>query len=276
MPKLFIEAANNDNFIKQRYNDTITNLGNNSRLADFNVNVRTSARLSVNMRPHVVLSLLYNGFYENIYQQAKRISSISNRTIDQELQRLLGSYYKKRVSLDSVMEIPENSYYAALNFGGLGAPRYGSICIILGGLAINRNDAVFIAKDSLNNFVDDDGNVNISELVSNACSSFALPELCCIKHLDDPLLDDPISWPGMACNDNVYVEAVVNQDMTSALVSEIRIEKNEYDALMELALGGMYGKSKGNAERALAQDFLNIVVKARECRIPISALEIMP
>ncbi|WP_105417458.1 hypothetical protein [Neorhizobium sp. T25_27] len=274
MPKLFVEATNNDQPIRQLFETATRSLPDPSKLQDFCVGVRTSGRLSINMRPHVVGAVLSKGYYENIYQQAKKLSGISKRSVEQELRRLLGEYFSKRIALDAALEIPDTIYYAAVNLGGLGAPKYGSFCVILNGLAVDQDKAVFVASDSLQNYVDDNANVNVAGLIANACSKLSLPELCCLKHAGDPLIHDSLSWSRMACNDNTYVEAIVDEQLTPTSIAEIRIARTEYDALMDLALGGMYGKTRGNADRALAQDFLEIVAQAEAYKIPLNAMEI--
>lgn len=273
MPNLFAEASNNDALIRASYEEKIADIGDIRIISEFHDYVEKNGAISINMRPHVLRTLLTSGKYENIYQLCEKLSIISGKTSDEEMKRLLGPYYIKRISLDKALEIPKTAYYAALNIGGIGASKYGSLCIVLNGLASQKSDTIFIVKDSLRYYVDDSGSVKVSELISDACSSATVAKLCCIKHVDDPQLSEPLNWPVMACNNSVYVEALINHPITSSLVSEVRIEKKEYDALMDMALGGIFGDKRGDADRALAQDFVEILVKAKTLKIEIKPTE---
>lgn len=273
MPELFVEAANNNVEVQRRYDEASGTFENAQRLADFRADVRSGGRVSINMRPNVVSAILIKGQYKNIYKQAEDLAEISGRTVDAELRRLLGGYFDRRIAFDKTLEIPNTAFYAAVNLGGLGASIYGSFCIILNGLAISFNRTVYIASDSLKDFVSDDANVDLGSLLANCCSGDALPELCSLKHAYDPLMADPLNWGKMACNDNTYVEAIVDDEFTPSSISEIRIARDEYDELMRLALGGFYDKPKGNAERALAQDFLEILSQAAAYSISITTLD---
>lgn len=273
MTDIFSYALQGDNTILQKFEAMCKSSDSSATFNDLSTTVRTSGRLSINMRPHVAASLLTKGQYFTIYQVAQNHAKVSGRSVEIELQRLLGNFYKKRQAFDSALTIPRTAFYAALNLGGLGAPCYGSFCVVISGLAVTKNKIAFVKADSLNNYVQDDGTVNVEGILQDICSNAQVGALVCLKHADDPLLIDPLSWPQMACNETTYIEAVIDEALSSDQVSEIRMKKKEYDDLMNLALGGIYRKPNGDAERALAQDFLDIISAAQSASVRIEILE---
>lgn len=273
MGDVFQLAEANGPRIRAEYAALVEKLAPDTSITDLSSRTRTSAQISINMRPHVAAALFQNNTYSNIYDVARRNILVNGRPLESELRRLLGKFYTKRVAFDSAMNISTNVVYAALNMGGIGCYSYGPICVIFSNLAATKSDTAYLRADSLLNYVDDAGAVDTDRLSCDLCLSDAVSDLVCIKHFDDPKLKESLSWPQMICNNDVYIEAFLKEKPKADEIHEIRIEKAKYDEMMDLAMSGIYRPSNGDAERALSQDFIDVIVAAKQRRVSIAIIE---
>ncbi|MET7245192.1 hypothetical protein ABZT49_17710 [Methylobacterium sp. EM32] len=275
MGDVFELAEANGPRIRAEYATIVQQLAPDTSAEDLSSRVRTSAQIAINMRPHVAAAFFRTNYYGNIYEVAHRTSKLSGRDPDRELRRVLGKFYDKRIAFDRAMNLSTNIVYAALNMGGLGCYTYGHICVVLSGRAINKPGIAYLRADSLLNYVDDTGKVNEDRISCDVCLSDAVAHLVCIKHVSDPKFADSLSWPEMICNDKIYIEAFLLSRPVVEEVCEIRIAKHKYDEFMDLALCSSYRSPNGDAERALSQDFIDVILAAKERGVRIVVIEAM-
>ncbi len=273
MPTILDAAKANDAFWEAEYKALSGSKAMLALIAGLLARTHTSAYLSVNMRPSVISALLKSGIYETVFEVADRQAALIKRDPSQELRRLLGKFHDKRVAFHDAFHIPTTAFYGAVNIGGLGASDYGWFCIVLKGLAVNRPKAAYLKEDSLLSYVDNAAKVDVGRVEGEVASPARLGELVCLKHVSDPAVADPAAWPVMMCNSACYVEAIVEDTLSADQVSEMRVARHRYDYLMDLAFGGFFGR-RTEPERALAQDFIDVLSGASARSIPLQAIEV--
>lgn len=127
---LFATARTNDRDLLARMATITGALSNNDRDAAnrFAARVGHEGRISINMRPSVLLSFLVSSRHQNIYEWAAARAFRSSKTAPEIMREQLGPYYERRMAFDGFFLGGDKLRYGALNIGGLGASHYGSYC----------------------------------------------------------------------------------------------------------------------------------------------------
>ena len=101
-----------------------------SQLHQFKDWVYGTGKVSINMRPEILISFLMTGHHQNIYEWAVIRAAESHRPEDDIIREKLGVYYPRRRAFDDYLEGSRQFRYGALNVGGTGATYYGDYCVV--------------------------------------------------------------------------------------------------------------------------------------------------
>ena len=220
--------------------------------------------VSLNMRPWVFSTLLAKGRYQNIYEWAQEQADLSGRSVDEILHEKLGSYFSGRIAFDACFEQGRRFRYGALNIGGAGPTRYGAFCVVLAsGFSQGSGPVAYLMRDSLNDYVDVNGNVDTEGIRLDAALHGSRHHLTALKHSDTVLSVAEHGWPSLVCSDSGYIEAIFLADVTRQEIDEARIPEQEYQRLRALAFDD-FSRCLDEGERALVQDFVDILRAARD------------
>ncbi len=227
--------------------------------------VQTQARLSVNMKPSILRAVLKGERHLNMFEYAEREARETGRGVDEILRDRLGDWYTRRIAFEVEMGGGRNFHYHCLNVGGLGAQRFGRLCVI------DRRDPsdrppepVWIAWDSLGHEEFWDGADGLDQ---RALAEWVAPcdepgALAALKLAETPAGTGPL--PERICNNEDFIEGLCLEGLSHSEVGEIRSdEKFSDDHLQERALRiALYGASMdekldlmaAQETRALAKD----------------------
>ena len=75
-----------------------------------------------------------------------------------------------------------------------------------------------------------------------------------VKHAHECCTIAPDDWPTMVCGDESYVEAIFVGEVVPAVVTEFRVERNEYNRLAELVIKEKLGQLD-DAEKCDLKEF---------------------
>jgi len=131
-------------------------------LRQFAAEVAAQGRISINMRPFIAADFVPSGRYYNIHQAVPKAAYALKRTEEELLRKRLKAYFTRRIGFDSAFEGGKRFHYGSLNIGGVGAHRYGTICVVLSA-AFPASGAMvsYLKTDSLNGYTDATGAVDV-------------------------------------------------------------------------------------------------------------------
>lgn len=203
--------------------------------------VREEGRVSVNMKPDVLLDFLENGRYFNTFEWVEKLSEASDESFDEILREELGEWYQLRVDFEERAGAGKHFHYGALNAGGMGAPeRYGRYCVVDGRLPDGKEaDPVWIVEDSLeetSRFRDSAGQLLWRRFADWVAPADMAAELAAVKFAGTA--DDGRRLAERLCNDEDYIESASLEKPTRRHTREIRSQTD--DALQERALDSFF------------------------------------
>jgi len=195
--------------------------------------------ISINMLPGRVLSFLSLGHCDSIHRYIgslkRTIKKTSGINVDPKVlyRDLLKDWKAKRIAFEQKFDGGDKFKYGALNVGGIGiVGRYGYFCVIL-----DRSEAekylslVFIMYDSLKNYVDNNCCVNIGQLAQEIADKDHVQILSSIKHEGDIGSTPACDWPKMICNDDNYIEAIIQDKIKVEHIRIVYIKKSKLNEL---------------------------------------------
>ncbi len=197
--------------------------------------------------------------YKNIYKWASRTSAVSGRGTSEIIEEKLDAYYPKRQGFDEMFENSHEFNYGALNIGGLGAQAYGDYCVVLSdNFAMTAKDLVYLQSDSLNEYVNDFGEVDVSRLASESSTHEFRNFLAGIKLGNQIATVDESAWPSTLCSKRDYIEAIFSAEVRSGSVKEIRIAQFDFELYFMFAFEN-FRRHLGEADRYIIDNFTTIL-----------------
>lgn len=230
-------AATNQPGLRGRFTAQAASLPD---LAAVSAHIVTKGRISVNMRPQLLLSFLDTGVRLNIFERAAQLASSSLRPLEEVLQGLLGKWYRRRVNFETALGGGHRFHYGALNTGGLGAPRYGALCAIFA--SSPAHEPAWVEEDSLKGpwWESDDklepGRLGPSTALHEDVGALAALKLCAAGvpgHHD--------TWPECLCADDKYVESLTISAPELPMLVEVRVSEDYAEQLESAALASRRG-----------------------------------
>lgn len=206
------------------------------RLEKFATIIKQMGRISINFRLEDCTEFLTTGKHLNCYELAEIKAKQSGQTLDAALREHLKTYYSKRKGFSDTFENEQSFRYGALNIGGVGSSGYGEYCAILkSGFPGTGQNITYIKSDSLNDYVDLTGRVDIGTLKKDLAPDSHKCRLATIKHKQKIPIHEEKDWPSMVCSDTVYMEAVFSKPPVLASLECVRMNKQDVNAFELLA-----------------------------------------
>jgi hypothetical protein len=204
------------------------------RMDRFLEQIRAAGRIGVNMRLFVAASVFRDGAYLNRYEVAAKMAAASGRAPEEVLREGLGDYYEKRLAFDAAFEESRSFYYGALTIGGIGATKYGPVCFVARAeFAAQATRCCYVRADTLNHYIDASNTLRTDALMSDLAAPEHRHTLCLLKHAH-ALESCAEDWAAMLCSDTEYVEAVFMDKLGPEQAEDVRICKQEKQALQAL------------------------------------------
>ena len=224
---LFARANQNSGHIEARYAVCLTGeVG--PVLTEFAAFVRQEGKISINCKPTDCEQFLTTGQYWNAHELAEVAAEHAGLTKAEALQKQQGAYYIKRRGFDETFENGERFRYGALNTGGMGATHfggsYGGYCVVLqGDFPETRGEVAYVKYDSLDNYVDAAGRVDVARLGPNLAADSHKCRLAAIKHEAEITTHPRDAWPSLLCADT-YMEVVFLQPPVRTAIDRVRMD----------------------------------------------------
>lgn len=263
---IFDLASDNAPSLAERFEDVKAKASADEAdtLDRFAERVMQDGRVSMNMRPWTLSSLLSTGKHQNMYQWAEEQAGFSGRPLDEILREKLGPYYERRIAFDSAFDDGRLFRYGALNIGGAGATKYGKFCAVLASdFAAGGEDVAYLKFDSLNTYVRAKAEVDEAAISGDVASHASRDKLTALKHVHEIPTVDEHDWPGLVCSDSDYVEAIFLEEVTPQDAEEVRVPEQDYRRLRRLAFDD-FAQKRRDGTRALVQDFNDILRADRD------------
>jgi hypothetical protein len=255
---LFRVAQDNGSHLQQRFEALASDPRHDvARMTAFTELVSQNGRISINMRPSVLSSFLSRGVYLNTYALAEELARLSGRTLTDVLRERLGTFYDKRLAFDSKFENGRRFIFGALNIDGAGSENYGVFCVVLDNSVSACQQLAYLPKDSLGGYVDDHHAVAAAQIEQDASPDSHKHYLAVIKHVHELEKVDYREWTKMVCCGKQYIEAIFIMDIEPIHLEAVRLTHSEHEVFWDLAFSD-FGRRLDDAERALAQDFIDI------------------
>lgn len=205
--------------------------------------VHSDGRASMNRKPDAMLGFLEDGRLFNQFEFAERRAREQSRPVDDVLREGLGRYYDRRLAFEHAMGGGRRFYYAAMNIGGLGAPRYGPYCVVLrqGPAVAMPSEPLWVEEDSLKGpWWTEDG-------LDEGClsQSVALPSdghvLAALKLTNAGVPGPESEWANRLCNHDEYMEALLTTAPRTEDVLAVRASASYVADLEQRALESLRG-----------------------------------
>jgi hypothetical protein len=225
--------------------------------------VSVGARVSVNMKPATLARFLDGEPRRNIFEVAAEESARTEQTLEEVLRGRLKEWYARRVEFEARAGAGRHFHYGALNVGGMGAPRYGRLCVIdKRPIGTDAPDPVWIAQDSLRGpwFEKAGQPLDWDALRSAVAPCELVSDLVVVKL--ETLGPSSAALDARICNDEDYLEALSLSPLEVQHVEEIRSESE--DDLQERARRALLRDARLDEQLDLAlQDRIRTKAAAR-------------
>lgn len=258
---LFQIARENAKGLEKQLADAISRCDNNAQVTinEFTKWLFDKASVSINLPPYILAHFIQNGTYYNIYEWSREQEDLSGRPREACLREKLGTYYDRRMLFDGAFQNGEQFRYGALNAGGPGlVTKFGMFCIVLDKDFLDRIEPAYLKDDSLFVCFIARGEVDLSKVGSIVAPHSHRHVLAAIKHFDVIPTASDKEWARHILNDNSYIEAIFTARFSREDIHKIKVMKENYDELWDLAFSD-FGKKLTGAEKALVFDFTTIV-----------------
>jgi hypothetical protein len=274
MLDLFAIARANGPAIQAAFESAVANLPESEAAAarEFAAWVEAEGLISVNMRLYVVVELLNGGRYQTMCEWAKEHARLGGQDAEDLLRRRLGPFYDRRVAFDRAFEDGEGFKYGSLNTGGAGTARYGSYCVILGRSFDGLPDrAAYLPGDSLTVCFGPEGRFDEAAVERHASPHSHRGRMVALRRAAAMFLTARQDWPKLVCSPDQYFEAIFIDEVTLQAIGCVRVPKSEYDRMWEMTFAS-FGEKRGDAERALMHDFLQLLRAGADGRIQLEVV----
>ncbi|MBF0109155.1 MAG: hypothetical protein HQL76_08275 [Magnetococcales bacterium] len=265
---LFALARTNDPLLEQQFATHSSGTGANATaLRDMSALVLKKGNVTVNMRFVTLHAFLSTNKLENIHEWAEKKAATYTREGQQSPaewirkklsdNKDINELHTKRTRFEESFQRGHEFHYGALNIGGLGATKYGEICVVIDNRFWDRpfSPVAYLIGDSLKIFMNHENQLEETKLKTSIASHAQRHHLMALKHRPD--LD---SWPRQewsknVCSEMEYIEAIFVQPLTLPYVQEIRIKKSDYDRLYDLGSNNVSFGTLSEADMLLVSAF---------------------
>jgi hypothetical protein len=271
---LFALAGQNAPLLLVRFEELLGRLEDSERerLQRFTEGVNANGLLSINLRPSVLVELIWGQKHQNIYDWAVETAGISGRSEVELLKERLGSYYDKRMAFDTAFIHGQHFRYGALNIGGAGATQYGTFCLVLSSAYVTNCGLVaYVRGDSLHTYIDASGSLQEDAIKADVASPLSCHHLAALKHNSDVQVAPEEEWATVLLSETSFVEGILACEFQLNDVDEVRIREQDKAEFWDLTFN-QFRKKKDDAEHALQSDYKTIfkaaaegVLKLQEC-----------
>ncbi|MBF0550361.1 MAG: hypothetical protein HQK60_07490 [Deltaproteobacteria bacterium] len=242
-------------------------------LADFQNWVLDEAGISINMKAAVLSIFMTTEKHQNIHEWAAEQAELSLRPRQEILEEKLGKYYDRRLAFDNAFEDGTRFRYGALNAGGVGLSLFGDFCMVLNrSFMESLNDAVYLPDDSLVCCFNELHQFDVEAVRRKVCPHTHRHYLVVIKHATVVQQTSREQWGRVILADGNYIEAIFTADIMPDHIAEVRVKKDKYDELFNLAFDD-FGRKLDEAETAQVLHFVQILKVTRRRSI---SLEVLP
>lgn len=272
---LFQIARENAKDIEKQLSTSLSRCDNNAQatINEFTEWLLDKASVSINRAPSILAHFIQNNTYYNIYEWATDQEYLSGRPREECLRERLGNYYDRRMSFDGAFQDGEQFRYGALNAGGPGlVTKFDTFCIVFDRKFLDKIELAYLKEDSLFACINAQGEVDLSKVCNIVAPHSHRHVLAAIKHFDMIPTTSDKEWARLILNDNIYIEAIFTERFSKENINKIRVLKNNYDDLWDLAFSD-FGKKLTEAEKALVSDFTTIVKGDKQ---GLFVLEVLP
>jgi hypothetical protein len=274
MINIFTLANDNRASIQEAYDQLLLRLdeADTEPIERFAVWAEATALISLNTKLDVVVELLNQRPYQNIYEWANESARLSSRPVDDLLRERLGPFYLKRITFDDEFENGRSFRYGALNAGGTGALNYGQYCIVLNKPYQLRLVAfVCIPGDSLQICSQNDGSFDVGNLENRVAPQDHAHLLVTTERAQEIPTMDEAGWPTLVASADRNFEVIFLGEIALDAVEEIRLSLQEFEAKWDLTFLNL-GEKRSEAERAIVSDFLQLRRAEVDGRVKVEVL----
>lgn len=258
---LFQIARENAKGLEKQLADAISRCDNNAQVTinEFTKWLFDKASVSINLPPYILAHFIQNRTYYNIHEWSREQEALSGRPREACLREKLGTYYDRRMLFDGAFQNGEQFRYGTLNAGGPGlVTKFGMFCIVLDKDFLDDIELAYLKDDSLFACFNARGEVDWLKVGSIVAPHSHRHVLAAIKHFDVIPTTSDKEWARHILNDNSYIEAVFTEPFSREDIHKIRVMKDNYDELWNLAFSD-FGMKLTGADKALVSDFTTIV-----------------
>lgn len=171
--------------------------------------------------------------------------------------RRQGSWLIRREAFEHLWVDGEAFVYFALNAGGLGVPRFGDYCLVVGDPSQRGRSVAVFPSDSAQRY-GTASPVDSERVRAEAASWDDRDALAVIQLGSQALTATPATWPKLICSNDGYLETVVAPSPPLADVVEVRLRQNHLDRLEELEVRALAGEDLKATELAEAHAFRSL------------------
>lgn len=223
--------------------------------------IRDRGHFTCNVKPRVLERILSGEPWRNAFEQAQHDALRMGVEPEEVLRARLKDFYERRVAFEKEAAGGSHFYYGALNVGGMGAPRYGRLCVVFGRCGCEDDGRSWLHADSLRGawFADGGESLDWDLLVEHSADNVHVHVLAGAKCLvPGESVEDGLR---RVCTNDDYVEGLQLRRLTLDEASEIRSETDE--EVQQRALRASLDGASADEEldlgvlerlRALAQD----------------------
>ncbi len=240
---LFNLAKQNSPKIKKDYIQHKSSLKDEVQKEKFNEieDILSNWRVSLNLTLEILSKIIQQGEYKNIFivkkeefEKLLNIDGCIRISNEDAVKRHLKNYLYPRVCFNQEFDRSENFKYGAFNIGGLGIDKFGEFCLIIKEEFCFKHYSriAFLKEDSLNYF--EMGKININKLTNDLSNRDNVPYLTMLKHFDlfDSVDIDLI--PNMICNNDDYVEGIIEDIILIDHIQSVRLSKLNFNYFKDI------------------------------------------
>jgi hypothetical protein len=189
--------------------------------------IRNDGCFSANCKPATLLRILEGEDWMNAFELAEREAARRGVAPDVALREKLGEFYERRVAFEGRAGAGRHFYYGALNAGGMGAPRYGRLCVVFGPCGRRDDETVWLSHDSLKGawFAEGCADLDWNTLARAVADNESVEVLAAIKCFESRLdVEDSLA---LLCSDLDFVEGLSLRRLDLEEAAEIRSETDD-------------------------------------------------
>ncbi len=194
-----------------------------ARLMD---HIREHGRFASNVKPRVLERLLDGEPWRHPFELAQVEAERTGVPVEEVLRRRV-KYFDRRMTFERRAGDGVRFYYGALNIGGMGAMRYGRLCVVFGPCGCSDDDRAWLSADSLKGawFAKGSDELDWDCLLEHVADNAHVHVLAAAKcFAPGESLEDGLR---RVCTNDDYVEGLQTRRPTLDEAAEIRSETDD-------------------------------------------------